>query len=97
MTTDAWKAKLQEDLERAGERAVRDDMNNRGGLTTGGEERQQVVRHWLRDKDAERESRERLVFDVTQKTFNYTRKTYYAALAALLAAIIGIVVTILHS
>ncbi len=77
MTTDAWKAKLQEDL---GERAVRDDMNNRGGLTTGGEERQQVVRQWLRDKDAERESRERLVFDVTQKTFNYTRNTYYAAL-----------------
>jgi hypothetical protein len=103
MTSEAWKAQLREDLERTGERAVRDDMNNRGGLTTGGEERQQIIRQWLRDKDAERESRDRVLFDVTHKTFdlthktfNYTRKTYYAALAALLAAVVAIVVTILH-
>jgi hypothetical protein len=91
-----WKAQLRADLERAGERAVRDDMNNRGGLTTGGEERQQIVRAWLREKDAEREARERHVYELTQKSFIYTRKTYCAALAALLAAIVGIIVTILH-
>jgi hypothetical protein len=95
MTGD-WKAQLREELERDGERAVRDNMNNRGGLTTGGEERQIIIRQWLREKDAERESRERELFDVTRRTFSYTRKTYYAALAALLAALIGILVTLLH-
>jgi hypothetical protein len=48
MTSEAWKAQLREDLERTGERAVRDDMHNRGGLTTGGEERQQIIRQWIR-------------------------------------------------
>lgn len=96
MTAGDWKAQLREELERAGERSVRDEMNNRGGLTTGGEERQQIIRQWLRDKDTERESREDALFDVTHETFKYTQKTYYAALAALLAAIVGIIVTILH-
>jgi hypothetical protein len=96
MTTESWKVQLREELERAGERAIRDSMNTRGPLTTGGEERQEIIRHWLREKDGERESRDRALFDLTHKTFNYTRKTYYAALAALLAAIIGIVVTVLH-
>jgi hypothetical protein len=49
MNAQDWKAQLRTDLDRAGERAVRDDMNNRGGLTTGGEERQQIIRAWLRD------------------------------------------------
>jgi hypothetical protein len=51
---------------------------------------------WLVEKNAERESRERELFDVTQRTYGYTRKTYYAALAALLAAVAGIIVTVLH-
>jgi hypothetical protein len=85
-----------DELDRAGERAVRDDINNRGGLTTGGEERQQIIRTWLREKDAERESRESNLYELTQSSFAYTRKTYYAALAALLAAIVGIIVTLLH-
>lgn len=96
MKAQDWKAQLRTDLDRAGERAVRDDMNNRGGLTTGGEERQQIIRAWLRDKDAERESRESNLYELTQRSFVYTRKTYYAALAALVAAVIGIIVTILH-
>jgi hypothetical protein len=96
MNAQDWKAQLRTDLDRAGERAVRDDMNNRGGLTTGGEERQQIIRAWLRDKDAERESRESNLYELTQRSFVYTRKTYYAALAALVAAVIGIIVTILH-
>jgi len=94
--TEAWEVQLREDLERAGERAVRDDINNQGGLVTGGAERQKVIREWLRDKAIERETREQVLFELTQKTVGYTRKTYYAALAALVAAIIGIIVTILH-
>jgi hypothetical protein len=96
MNTGDWKTQLREELDREGERAIRDSMNTRGGLTTGGEERQQIIRQWLREQDEKRESREHILFDLTQKTFGYTRKTYYAALAALLAAIVGIVVTIFH-
>jgi bifunctional non-homologous end joining protein LigD len=90
MIAGDWKAQLREELGRVGERAVRDDINSRGGLATRGEERQQIIRQWLRDKDGERESRERALFDLTEKTVNFTRRTYYAALAALVAAIAGI-------
>ena len=93
---DDWKASLRGDLERTGERAVRDDLNNRGGLSTGGEERLQVIRHWLREKDLEREARETAIHDLAKRTFSYTRWTYYAALAALIATLAGIVVTLLH-
>jgi hypothetical protein len=81
MIAGDWKAQLREELERVGERAARDDINSWGGLATGGEERQQIIRQWLREKDAERESRERALFEVTQKAFSFTRKTYYAACA----------------
>src|SRR6266446_5016845 len=96
MSHPDWKTQLRDELDRAGERAVRDNMNNRGGLRTGGKERQQIIRAWLRKKDAERDSRESKLYELTQKSFIYTRKTYYAALAALVAAVVGIIVTILH-
>jgi hypothetical protein len=91
-----WIAQLRAELDRTGERAVRDDVNSRGGLATGGGERQHIIRAWLREKDAERESRERNLYELTQRSFNFTRKTYYVALAALLAAVVGIIVTIMH-
>jgi hypothetical protein len=91
-----WKAQLREELEREGERAVRDNLNNRGGLTTGGEERQQIIRQWLRDKDSARETKEQALFDLTRRTLSFTTRTYYAALAALLATIVGIVIALLH-
>jgi hypothetical protein len=91
-----WKDRLCAELDCLGERAVRDDMNNRGGLTTGGEDRQQVIRAWLREQDAKRESREAAVYDFTIKTFIVTRRTYYAALAALVATVTGIVIALLH-
>jgi hypothetical protein len=71
-------------------------MNSRGGLTSGGEERQQIIRHWLRDKDLQREAREQTLHDLTQKTFSYTKGTYYVAWAALVAAVLGIIVALLH-
>jgi hypothetical protein len=96
MVATDWKIQLRAELDRIGERAVRDDMNNRGGLTTGGEERQHFIRSWLREQDAKRESREAAVYDFTLKTFNYTRRTYFAAVAALVATIVGIVIALLH-
>jgi hypothetical protein len=71
-------------------------MNNRGGLATGGEDRKQVIRDWLREQDQQRETREVAVYDFTLKTFNYTRRTYFAAVAALVATIIGIPIALLH-
>ena len=71
-------------------------MNNRGGLSTGGEERRQFVIQWLREKDVEKETREQALFSMTQKTFSYTRRTYYAAIAAFIATLAGIAVALLH-
>jgi hypothetical protein len=51
MTQD-WKTQFRADLERSGERAVRDEMNSRGGLLTGGEARREFVLAWLREKGA---------------------------------------------
>jgi hypothetical protein len=45
---------------------------------------------WLIKKNVEEAA-------MTRGIFNYTRKTFYVAMAALLAAIVGIIVTILHS
>ena len=94
--SEDWKAQLRADLERWGERGVRDDVNNRGALVTGGEARRQFVLKWLKEKDLEREEREQAFFSLTQKTFNYTRWTYYAAVAAFVAALVSIVIALLH-
>jgi hypothetical protein len=47
------------------------------------------IEDWLAEKDEERRLR-----DV--KSFNYSRWTFYVAVGALVAAIIGIIVTVLH-
>jgi hypothetical protein len=96
MPEEDWKAQLRADLERWGERGVRDDMNNRGALSTGGEARRQFVLKWLKEKDLEREEREQDLLSLTQKTFNFTRWTFYAAVAALVAAVASIAITLLH-
>lgn len=103
MAEDQWKSQLRTELERWGERAVRDDINNKGGLATGGEARRQFVIAWLREKEAERERREAAAYDLTQRTFNYTersfsytKRTYYVAIAALVATLAGIAITLFH-
>src|SRR5712664_2559753 len=87
-----WRA----ELEAAGERAVRDNINSRGSLVTGGEPKQQFIRKWLREKDVERNKKD--VEQVARETqaFDYARWTFYVAVGALVAAIIGIIVTVLH-
>jgi uncharacterized membrane protein len=47
------------------------------------------VEGWLRRKERARELRE-------QEFYSYTRRTFWAAVAAVLVGIIGIVVTLLH-
>jgi hypothetical protein len=92
----AQESQWRRELEADGERAVRDNINSRGSLVTGGEPKQQFIRKWLREKDLERNAGE--VDRVTRKKqgFDYARWTFYVAVGALIAAIIGIIVTVLH-
>ena len=87
MTPDE-KSQFIRELEDWGEAAVRADYNGRGGLATGGEDRRQVVREWLRDKERRREARETM-------TFGLGRRTYWVALGALVAAIAGVIVSLI--
>jgi hypothetical protein len=76
--------------------AVRDNINSRGSLVTGGEPKQQFIRKWLREKDLNRNAQEVERVTREKQGFDYARWTFYVAVAALIAAIIGIVVTVLH-
>jgi hypothetical protein len=87
-----WRA----ELESAGERAVRDNINSRGSLVTAGEPKQQFIRKWLREKDVEQKKRELERVTREKQGFDYARWTFYVAVGALIAAIIGIIVTVLH-
>jgi hypothetical protein len=87
----SWKNQLRADLVRSGEQAVRGDMNTGGGLATGGEDRRQVIRAWLREELAKRQKKRAAVYE-----FTLPRRTYFAAAAALMATIAGIVIALLH-
>jgi hypothetical protein len=75
-------------LEAAGEQAVRDDYCR--GNSIGGETKLQPVKRWLREKELEREARAR-------QSDLYLRWTLWVAVATLLAAIVGVIATVLHS
>ena len=68
MTMDetGWR----KELEAAGETAVRDDMKYGGGFASAGEPKRAVIRRWLREKDAEKQTRD-------LEAYNYMRRTYY--------------------
>jgi hypothetical protein len=44
---DAQESQWRRELEADGERAVRDNINSRGSLVTGGEPKQRFIRKWL--------------------------------------------------
>jgi hypothetical protein len=90
---DAQESQWRRELEATGERAVRDNINSRGSLVTGGESKQQFIRKWLREKDVERSEKELEQVTREKQGFDYTRWTFYVAL---IAAIVGIIVTVLH-
>jgi hypothetical protein len=76
-------------LEAAGEQEVRDDLNFRRGIGTGGETKRQFVLCWLREKERAREAR-------ACQSDRYLRWTFWVAAATLIAAIVGVIATILH-
>jgi hypothetical protein len=93
----AQESQWRRELEAAGERAVRDNINSRGSLVTGGEPKQQFIRKWLREKDLEQNTKEVERVMLEKKGFDYARWTFYVAVGALIAALVGIIVTVLHA
>jgi hypothetical protein len=89
MNETEQEKQFRRELEAAGEQAVRDDLNFRRGISTGGETKHQFVMRWLREKEREREAR-------TDQSDQYLRLTFWVAAATLVAAIVGVVVTVLH-
>ena len=69
---------FRRELEAAGEQEVRDDLNFRRGIATGGETKRQLVIRWLREKEREREARSR-------RSDLYLRWTFWVAVAAVAA------------
>jgi len=80
---------FRRDLENAGETSVRADYYSGGGLSTGGADRQKIIRDWLREKEQDRERLEEMSYRVGLRTF-------WVAVATLVAAVTGVIATILH-
>lgn len=80
---------FRRDLENAGEASVRADYYSGGGLSTGGEDRRKIIRDWLREKEQDHQRREEMSNLIGQRTF-------WVAVATLIAAVIGVIATILH-
>jgi hypothetical protein len=82
-----WKA----ELEKIGETAVRQSisLNSGVGIGIGGEPMRQYAFRWLREKEQQRQERE-------LSTNWYVKWTFYAAVAAVVMGILGVIVTLLH-
>jgi hypothetical protein len=84
----AWRATL----ERLGESAVRFDLQMCQGVGIGmnNDVMHRFAFQWLRDKERERESRERI-------TVTYVKWTLVAAVAAAIIGVLAIIVTVMIS
>jgi hypothetical protein len=89
---DKWIAEFEHD----GEQAVRDSMNFRGGLVTGGEPKLSAARQWLRDKERNRELEAERRKRTEKVTLDYVRWTFWAAVAGALFAAGAIIVAVVH-
>jgi hypothetical protein len=58
-------------------------------ISTGGETKRHFVLRWLREKELEREAR-------AHQSNRYLRLTFWVAVATLVAAIVGVMATVLH-
>jgi hypothetical protein len=86
VTTDdevSWR----DELEKTGQTQVRLNLLSKDAFYTP--PKKYFVLKWLREKECARERRE-------QKTFSYMRRTFQAAIAAVIVGIIGVVVTLLY-
>jgi len=92
VTAKEHESQFRRELEAAGEQAVRDDLNFRRGISTGGETKLQFVLRWLREKEVEREARTRQSDWYARWTFWVVVATFSVAVLTFIAAIVAIVV-----
>lgn len=83
-------------FEADGEQAVRDSLNFRGDVVTGGRERIDAARKWLRERAKAREVEgiERRRYE--RVTLFYVQRTFWAAVVGAFLAAAAIVVAVLH-
>jgi hypothetical protein len=89
MTDAELEKQWRIELESAGEAAIRAEIALRGGIVTGGEAGRLFAVRWLREREQQRESR-------ACQSDRYLRLTFWVAVATLVAAIVGVVATVLH-
>jgi hypothetical protein len=83
------------EFETEGEQAVRDSINFKGGLVTGGEPKLATARRWLRDLELKRETEAKERKRYERVTLKYLKWTFWAAAISAVLTVIGIAVTIL--
>jgi hypothetical protein len=76
----AWRTEFEAD----GERAVHDTIYRGSGIYP--DPKRSFALRWLREKEVERERQE-------QKMHSYVRRTFWAAVAAVIVGIVGVLVT----
>ncbi len=81
------EVKWRDEFAKAGAAQVRQNLSNAAIYNT--EPKRIFALRWLRENECARELRE-------QETYRYTRRTFWAAVAAVIVGIIGIVATLLH-
>jgi hypothetical protein len=85
-----WRA----EFERLGEFLVYENVKQ--GAIYNDEAKRQAAFRWLSEQAIERREREAQTFKRDTKTYEYVRKTYYAAIAAVVVGVIGVAVAFLH-
>jgi hypothetical protein len=73
-----WRREFEAD----GEQAVRDSLNHRGGIATGGGDRPSICEALATEKELERERDFRLMLRIAVATFIVGFLTSFAAIAA---------------
>ncbi len=84
-------AQWHREWERIGETVIRAELELRSGQNVGitSEAKRVAVYEWLRVKERDRA-------ELDRATFRYVKWTFWAAVAAAVIGIVGVVVTLMH-
>lgn len=107
MTDDKQFAQWIDEFEREGEQAVRDSINFKGGMVTGGEGKLSTAREWLRAREKSREDEaferrkreqeetiERKQYEKTN--LDYVRWTFWAAVVGAFLSAFAVIIALFH-
>lgn len=81
------QTKWRVEFQKAGESEVRQNLSN--GAIYNNPPKQDFARQWLREQERARELRD-------WQMHSYTRRTFWAAVVAVIVGVIAVVVTCLH-